>query len=121
VRSGLVVVIALGVLAAASAAPASAATVVSGTVVLDPARPVCRVGHACTKPLAHFKLVFWRHGKVAARVVTDSKGRYRLTLSPAIYGVTTPSRPQSGLRPHRITVPRLSRVTRNFRFDAGIR
>jgi hypothetical protein len=119
VRSGLVVVIALGVLAAAE--PASAATVVSGTVVLDPARPVCRVGHACTKPLAHFKLVFWRHGKVAARVGTDSKGRHRLTLSPAIYGVTTPSRPQSELRPRRITVPRLSRVTRNFRFDAGIR
>jgi hypothetical protein len=58
---------------------------------------------------------------VAARVVTDSKGRYRVTLSPAIYGVTTPSRPQSGLRPRRITVPTLSRVTRNFRFDAGIR
>jgi hypothetical protein len=119
VRSGLVVVIALGALGAA--APASAATVVSGTVVLDPARPVCRVGHSCTKPLAHFKLVFWRHGRVAARVVTDTKGRYRVALSPAIYGVTTPSHPQSGLRPRRITVPRLSHVTRNFRYDAGIR
>jgi hypothetical protein len=119
VRSGLVVVIALGVLAAA--ASASPAVVVSGTVVLDPAQPVCRVGHPCTKPLAHFKLVFWRHGRVAARVVTDSTGRYRVTLSPAIYGVTTPSRPQSGLRPRRITVPRLSHATRNFRYDAGIR
>ena len=118
-RSGLVVVIALGVLAAAS--PASTTTVVSGTVLLYPALPVCRVGHPCTKPLAHFKLVFWRHGRVAARVVTDGKGLYRLTLPPAVYGVTTPSRPQSGLRPHRITVPTLSRVTRNFRFDAGIR
>jgi len=119
VRSGLVVVIALGVLAAAS--PASTATVVSGTVFLYPALPVCRVGHPCTKPLAHFKLVFWRHGKVAARVFTDGKGRYRLMLPPAVYAVTTPSRPQSGLRPRRITVPTLSRVTRNFRFDAGIR
>jgi hypothetical protein len=118
-RSGLVVVIALGVLAAA--APASTATVVAGTVVLDPALPVCRVGHPCTKPLAHFKLVFWRHGRVAARAVTDNKGRYRVALSPAIYGVTTPSHPQSGLRPRRITVPRLSHVTRNFRYDAGIR
>ena len=117
-RFGLVV-IAFGTLVAA--APASAATVVSGTVLLDPAQPVCRVGHPCTKPLAHFKLVFWRHGRVAARVVTDSKGRYRITLSPAIYGVTTPSRPQSGLRPQRITVPSFSHVTRNFRFDAGIR
>jgi hypothetical protein len=119
VRSALVVVIALGVLAAA--APASAAAIVSGTVVLDPAQPVCRVGHPCTRPLAHFKLVFWRHGKVVARVVTDSKGRYRVTLPPAIYGVTTPSRPRTGLRPQRITVPSLPRVTRNFRFDAGIR
>jgi hypothetical protein len=118
VRFGLIV-IAFGALAAA--APASAAAVVSGTVLLDPAQPVCRVGHACTKPLAHFKLVFWRHGRVAARVVTDSKGRYRITLSPAIYGVTTPWRPQSGLRPQRITVPSLSHITRNFRFDAGIR
>jgi hypothetical protein len=120
VRSGLVaVVIALGV--SAAAARASVATVVSGTVLLDPAQPVCRVGHPCTKPLPHFKLVFWRHGRVAARVVTDTKGRYRVALSPAIYGVTTPSHPQSGLRPRRITVPRLSRVTRNFRYDAGIR
>jgi hypothetical protein len=119
VRSGLVVVIALGALGAA--APASAGTVVSGTVVLDPAQPVCRVGHSCTKPLAHFKLVFWRRGRVAARVVTDTKGRYRVALPPAIYGVTTPSHPQSGLRPGWITVPRLSRVTRNFRYDAGIR
>jgi hypothetical protein len=120
VRSGLVaVVIALGVMAAA--VPASAATVVTGTVLLDPARPVCRVGHPCTKPLAHFKLVFWRHGKVVARVVTDAKGHYRVTLAAATYGVTTPSYPQSGLRPRRITVPRLSSVTRNFRYDAGIR
>jgi hypothetical protein len=119
VRCGLVVVVAFGVLAAA--APASAAAVVSGTVLLDPALPVCRVRQPCTKPLAHFKLVFWRHGRVAARVVTDSKGRYRVTLSPAIYGVTTASRPQSGLRPRQITVPRLSHVTRNFRYDAGIR
>ena len=111
--------IALGVLAAA--APASAATVVSGTVVLDPARPLCRVGQPCTKPLARFKLVFWRHDRVVARIVTDSKGRYRVALSPAIYGVTTPSHPQSGLRPRRITVPRLSHVMRNFRYDAGIR
>ncbi|MGN6431632.1 MAG: hypothetical protein ACTHNB_13020 [Gaiellaceae bacterium] len=118
-RSGLVVVIALGVFAAAS--PAATAAVVSGTVLLDPAQPVCRVGHPCTKPFAHFKLVFWRHGKAAARVVTDSKGRYRVALPPAIYGVTTPSRPLSGLRPRRITVPSLSHVTRNFRFDAGIR
>ena len=118
-RSGLVVVIALGVLAAA--APASSATVVAGTVVLSPAQPVCRLGRPCTKPLAHFKLVFWRHGKVAARVVTDNKGRYRVTLSPGIYGVTTPSRPHSGLRPVRISVPKLPRVTRNFRYDAGIR
>jgi len=119
VRSGLVVVVALGILAAA--APASAATVVSGTVLLDPAQPLCRVGHPCTKPLAHFKLVFWRHGRVAARVVTDSRGRYRVTLPPAVYGVTTPSHPQSGLRPRRITVSSLSHVTRNFRYDAGIR
>ena len=118
-RSGLLVVIALGVLVAA--ATASAVTVVSGTVVLDPAQPVCRTGQPCTKPLAHFKLVFWRHGTVAARVLTDRNGRYRVTLSPGIYGVTTPSRPQSGLRPRRIAVQRLSRVTRNFRYDAGIR
>jgi hypothetical protein len=119
VRSGLVIVIALGVLAAA--APGSTAAVVSGTVVLYPAQPVCGPGRPCTKPLAHFKLVFWRHGRVAARVVTDSKGRYRVTLSPGTYGVTTPVRPQRGLRPGRIIVPSLSHVTRNFRYDAGIR
>jgi hypothetical protein len=121
VRARVGVSVGLAVFVLIAVARASSAVVVSGSVVLDPATPVCRTGHACTKPLTGFRLAFWRHGKVAARVVTNSHGRYRVTLAPGLYGVTTPSPLQPGLRPRRITVPAVAHVARNFRYDAGIR
>jgi hypothetical protein len=100
-----------------------ATTLVTGTVLLDPARPVCQVGKPCSKPLVGFKLVFSRRGVRVGRAVTDRQGRYRISLPPGIYRVTTTAHRQAGrgLEPSRIYVPSRRLAIRNFTYDAGIR
>jgi hypothetical protein len=109
-------------LASAAAPEAGMKTVVAGTVLLDPASPVCHVGEPCSKPLADFTLVFSGRGH-AVRVRTDGSGRYRVSLVPGTYRVS-PAAPKglgSGFHPKRISVPAGERVVRNFTYDAGIR
>ena len=126
-RRGVVVVagIAAVVAAAVAARAAVSPTVVVGTVVLDPARPVCRPGAPCTRPLPHFKLVFSRRGAVVARVQTNRRGHYHVNLTPGVYRVTAPGHvatgPGAGLSPKQVSIPAASRAKRNFRYDAGIR
>jgi hypothetical protein len=103
----------------AAGGPAVAKTLVTGSVVLSPATPVCRIGSSCTKPLPGLELVFSRSGKAAARVTTDERGRYRVGLRPGRYAVTAARRGQ--LKPSRIRVPASPRAKVNFSFDAGIR
>jgi hypothetical protein len=100
----------------------NAKTVVTGTVLLDPATPVCQVGKPCSKPLPAFKLDFSRRALVA-RVRTDSQGRYRASLPPGTYQVTAPAHKSigRGLFPKRISVPAGGHPVRNFTYDAGIR
>lgn len=110
--------------ARSTARPTVRATAVTGSLVLSPAKPVCRVGEPCTRPLAGYELVFSRRKTPVARVRTDREGRYRTALPPGAYTVTTPAhRPGlgRGLVPDRIQVPVARRATRNFTFDAGIR
>jgi hypothetical protein len=111
-----------GALAVGIAQASSHATVVTGAVLLDPAKPVCRRGEPCTRPLPHFTLAFWRGGVVAARVATNDRGRYRIALAPGIYRVSHPhSAAGARLTPRRIWVPAAARATRSFRYDVGIR
>lgn len=120
VFGGMLVVFTAGA-AAQLRSPATVVTV-TGTVVLDPAQPVCRIDRPCTKLLPDFKLVFWRNGDVAARTKTNSRGHYRVMLKPGDYRVTHPPKGLgAGLTPKRISVPASARVTRKFRYDAGIR
>jgi hypothetical protein len=93
-------------------------TALEGSVVLSPATPVCRAGSPCSKPLPHFELVFMRRGKMAARVQTDSRARYRATLAPGSYAVMT--RERGALQPSLVRI-RSRRTTVNFKFDSGIR
>jgi hypothetical protein len=102
----------------ASGRPTVSKTLVEGSVVLSPATPVCRAGSPCSKPLPHFNLVFSRSGKVAARVQTDSRARYRVTVEPGRYAVTTGRR--GALQPQRVRIGS-RRATVNFKFDSGIR
>jgi len=109
-------------LTSAAAPKAVGKTVVAGTVMLNPAAPVCYVGEPCSKPALGFKLAFSRGTRVT-RVRTDDHGRYRIVVPPGTYRVTTPGHRSigSGLHPKKITVPATKRAVRNFTYDAGIR
>lgn len=107
------------VLAVGGAAGATPRSGLRGTVLLDPASPVCKVGTPCSRPVAHALLRFWRNGRLVAHTRTDGRGRYRISLGPRSYTVTSSSR--GVLKPARVAVAtdRYRRVT--FRLDSGIR
>jgi hypothetical protein len=108
---------------AGAAAPRSATkTLISGTVMLDPATPVCYVGKSCSRPARGFTLEFSQRAPVA-RVKTNDQGRYRVRLRPGTYQVNSPGAKVigNGLNPKRIKVPARARTARNFTYDAGIR
>jgi hypothetical protein len=100
----------------------SAKTLVAGTVMLNPAAPVCYPGEPCSKPARGFTLEFSQRALVR-RVKTNDQGRYRVLLRPGIYRVSSPGGKVAGngLFPKRIKVPAQVRATRNFTYDAGIR
>jgi hypothetical protein len=114
----------VGGLALANAATPQAVgkTVVSGTVMLNPAGPVCYPGEPCSKPARGFTLVFSQRAPVR-RVKTNDQGRYRVLLRPGIYRVSSPGGKVAGngLFPKRIKVPARASATRNFTYDVGIR
>ena len=115
-------VLALVLLAAcgnAAGGPTAGKTVVKGSVVLQPATPVCRVGNSCSKPLPGFELVFSRKGKVVAHTKTDAHARYRVLLAPGRYAVS--ARRRGALQPRRVRVEATTSARVNFSFDAGIR
>jgi hypothetical protein len=110
-----VVVLAL----AAGPAGATSPSGLRGTVLLDPAYPVCKLGTPCTRPAAHVRLRFWRQGRVVAQTRSDSRGRYRIALRPRIYAVTSGS--GGVLNPSRVAVATGSYRRVTFRVDTGIR
>jgi hypothetical protein len=91
-----------------------------GSVVLDPARPVCQAGQPCTAPAKWISLAFARHG-VVAHTRTDDRGAFRIGLQPGAYTVTSPHKLGRGIEPRRVVVPsgRLRRV--DLTLDFGIR
>src|SRR5919199_3298241 len=88
--------------AAASGGAAATATGLKGTVLLDPARPVCRVDEPCAKPAPGVTLAFFRGETRVARTTTDRLGRYRVHLAPATYRVKLWRRRALELRPPRV-------------------
>jgi hypothetical protein len=105
-----------------AAAALAAAAGISGSVVIDPAKPVCQVGQPCTAPDAHEQLVFWRGTSRVAAIQTDDAGRFTVRLAPGIYRLTLPRRKtMARLTPTSVRVPsgRVVRVT--FHLDIGIR
>jgi hypothetical protein len=109
-------------LAGGAAPQSSAKTLVSGTVMLSPATPVCYVGEPCSKPARGCTLEFSQRA-VVARVKTNDQGRYRVRLRPGAYRVSSPGGKVigNGLNPKRIKVPARARAARNFTYDVGIR
>lgn len=90
-----------------------------GTVLVEPASPVCKPTPPCTRPAAHALLRFWHDGRLVAHTRSNAKGRFRIGLQPRTYTVS--STIGAVLVPRRVTVAtaRYRRVT--FRIDTGIR
>jgi hypothetical protein len=97
---------------------------VYGTVVIDPAFPVCQVGTPCSKPAPGLRLAFTQRGRVVARTTTRADGTYRVTLAAGRYSVSTARKTQTigrGLEPRTVSVPRARYRRVDFRLDIGIR
>ena len=92
-----------------------------GVVTKGPTMPVCRVGEPCSAP-AQVTLLFRRAGHTY-RTRSDAQGRYRITLVPGYYTVSTVERIgiQPNIRPHNIHVRRAHVDRLDFSIDTGIR
>lgn len=108
-------------------AGAAAATVkpsgLQGNVTRGPIAPVCQIGEPCTEPARHVMLVFSRNGRLAARVLTDGVGHYRLRLAPGLYQVrrSLVQGPDWKLKPHQVRVLAGRFIRLDFTIDTGIR
>ena len=104
-------------------AVASTGTGLYGVVSRGPTTPVCMVGVPCSEPAPHVRLVFVRSGRVFTRVLTSSRGLYRVQLPKAAYVVRVAG-PQPtigrGIDPRTVRIgPGWRR--QSFEIDTGIR
>ena len=106
-----------------AAAAAIAASGAHGTVLIDPARPVCAIGQPCSAPDAHEQLVFWRGTTRVATTTTAADGTFRIALAPGLYRVTLPKRRpmRATIAPLEIRIPKGRDIRIVFRVDIGIR
>ena len=113
----------LGLLIAlAPVSSASTGSGLRGTVYLRTS-PVCHVGTPCKQPAKDVWLKFWRKGRIVASVRTNDKGKYRITLAPHRFRVTS-LRTLTGngqIKPQRVTVRRGLYRRVSFTLDVGIR
>ena len=92
-----------------------------GVVTKGPTMPVCRVGEPCSAP-AQVTLLFRRAGHTF-RTRSTADGRYRITLAPGYYTVSTVERIgiTPNIRPHAVHVRRAHVDHLDFSIDTGIR
>ena len=122
--SKLVALAAVGTLAlgCGSAGGGTITSGLRGYVKRGPIMPVCRVGVPCSEPARGVKLFFSRNGKVAATVITNRKGFYRVTLRAGRYTVRTNKRgPEATPQPRAATVQTNTVKRRDFMLDTGLR
>src|SRR5689334_8795966 len=115
-------ILALTTVAGAQATPSRGT--LSGVVSRGPIAPVCVAEQPCDGPAANVRLVFVRQGTIAGRAVTNSAGRYRVSLEAGSYVVrraTVRVAFDRKLQPNhaRVYAGRVTRV--NFSIDSGIR
>jgi hypothetical protein len=94
---------------------------VSGTVVIDPARPVCQVGQSCSAPDVHDTLSFWRGTTLVAKARTSATGTFRVALAPGLYRITFAKRSIVKPPPPTVRVRRGGYVLVHLSIDIGIR
>jgi hypothetical protein len=90
-----------------------------GTVLEQPASPVCKPVPPCTRPAPHVLIRFWRNGQVVAHTRTNSKGRFRIGLRARTYSVTSAN--GAVITPARVAVATKRYRSVTFRIDTGIR
>ncbi len=90
-----------------------------GVVTRGPISPVCVVGEPCSAP-AKGVLVTFARGSVTRSVTTDSRGRYRVSLSAGTWTIRI-ARARFGYQPRSVRVPTGAFAVRNIQIDTGIR
>lgn len=96
-------------------------TGIAGTVVIDPATPVCMVGRTCSAPDGNDTLIFWRGSYPAAKARTSAAGTFRIALPPGTYRVTFPRRATFRARVPSIRVTKGAYTRVHLAIDIGIR
>jgi hypothetical protein len=97
-----------------------AVTGLRGSVVRGPTMPVCHEGTPCTAPAADVMLAFRRDGHIV-RTRTDTRGRYRVLLTPGAWALSLPHGGIERLTPQRVLVV-VGRVrVVDLEIDTGIR
>ena len=117
----LVLVAAFVALAAAAGAGSTPSSGLRGTVAVP--LPVCLQDQPCSRKSPGIRLRFWRAGRVVGSLVSGAGGRYRITLAPGTYTVSSPSamRPKGSVRPSPVRVVVGTFRVVDFFVDTGIR
>jgi hypothetical protein len=92
----------------------------SGIVMVGPTPGPCMANTPCSRPVEDVELEFLRSGQSAARVTTDDRGGYVVSLEPGTYQVRSGKYPlPATITPATVTVEDDARV--NFEIDSGVR
>ena len=90
-----------------------------GVVMRGPIMPVCMVDKPCSAPAVHVRVSFLRAGR-AYRTLTDTRGRYRISLAPGRYTVRVTG-DRFGVKPTTAIVTAGRFTRQNLYVDTGIR
>ena len=109
-------------LAVVASAGATTGQGLYGVVTRSPTKPVCSPDYPCSEPAAHVTLRFYRGAAFVKAVLTDGKGRYRISLRRGLYVVRVPGATAigSGIDPRLVRVGASWRH-QDFDIDTGIR
>jgi hypothetical protein len=106
----------------ANPSPSPAGGTVSGRVLAVPCAPVEQQGSTCVgRAVPKLELDYFTDGVVAATTVTDSGGRYRMSLAPGTYEVKLKTYMRVISGPLRLTVGPGSNLVADYLLDSGIR
>ena len=91
-------------------------------IVRAPA-PVCLQDDPCDGARAGVAIVFSRNGRVVKRTASGNQGRYRVTLAPGTYAVSSPAAigPRGRVMPSRVKVYAGRYRSVDFFVETGVR